>query len=89
MTNFTVALKPSPFTRSHFKRWQAKTISWLTTMGVHWVAGCTSRDPLSHDWVNAFTEATVLFVGVFLGVPGDKLVDAYLHIPTCHSCYAG
>ncbi|KAK1698175.1 hypothetical protein QYE76_014872 [Lolium multiflorum] len=31
----SAALKPSPFTGSHFKRWQNKTLLWLTAMGVH------------------------------------------------------
>jgi hypothetical protein len=38
MTGFAAALKQSPFTGMHFKRWQTKTILWLTAMNVYWVA---------------------------------------------------
>ena len=79
-SGFAAALKPSPFTGSHFKRWQNKTLLWLTAMGVHRVADGTPRGPLTPDEDKAFGDATVIFVGAVLSVLGDKLVDAYLHI---------
>ncbi|KAK1606289.1 hypothetical protein QYE76_029962 [Lolium multiflorum] len=79
-SGFAAALKPSPFTGSHFKRWQNKTLLWLTSMGVHRVAEGTPRGPLTPDEDKAFGDATVIFVGAVLSVLGDKLVDAYLHI---------
>jgi chromate transport protein ChrA len=45
--DFAVALKPSPFTASHFKRWQNKTLLWLTTMGVQGFAAGTPIGPLT------------------------------------------
>jgi hypothetical protein len=77
---FAAALKPSPFTGSHFKRWQNKTFLWLTTMDVQGVADGTRIGPLTPDDKKAFRNATVLFVGDVLSVLGDNLVDAYLHI---------
>ena len=65
---------------SHFKRWQNKTLLWLTAMGVHRVADGTPRGPLTPEEDKAFGDATVIFVGAVLSVLGDKLVDAYLHI---------
>ncbi|KAK1620517.1 hypothetical protein QYE76_026034 [Lolium multiflorum] len=79
-SGFAAALKPSPFTGSHFKRWQNKTLLWLTSMGVHRVAEGTPRGPLTPDEDKAFGDAAVIFVGAILSVLGDKLVDAYLHI---------
>lgn len=79
-SGFAAALKPNPFTGAHFKRWQTKTLLWLTSMGVHRVAEGTPRGPLTPDEDKAFREATVIFVGAVLSVLGDKLVDAYLHI---------
>ncbi|KAK1694102.1 hypothetical protein QYE76_010799 [Lolium multiflorum] len=79
-SGFAAALKPSPFTGSHFKRWQNKTLLWLTAMGVHRVAEGTPRGPLTPEEDKAFGDATVIFVGAVLSVLGDKLVDAYLHI---------
>ncbi|KAK1670409.1 hypothetical protein QYE76_058568 [Lolium multiflorum] len=79
-SGFAAALKPSPFTGSHFKRWQNKTLLWLTSMGVHRVAEGTPRGPLTPEEDKAFGDATVIFVGAVLSVLGDKLVDAYLHI---------
>ena len=54
---------------------------WLTAMGIEKVADGTPRGPLTLEEERAFREATVLFVGSVLSVLGDKLVDAYLHIP--------
>ncbi|KAK1606650.1 hypothetical protein QYE76_030323 [Lolium multiflorum] len=79
-SGFAVALKPSPFTGSHFKRWQNKTLLWLTSMGVHRVAEGTPRGPLTPEDDKAFGDATVICVGAVLSVLADKLVDAYLHI---------
>ncbi|KAK1644347.1 hypothetical protein QYE76_062152 [Lolium multiflorum] len=79
-SGFAAALKPSPFTGSHFKRWQNKTLLWLTAMGVHRVAEGIPRGPLTPEEDKAFGDATVIFVGAVLSVLGDKLVDAYLHI---------
>ena len=53
-SGFAAALKPSPFTGSHFKRWQNKTLLWLTSMGVHRVAEGTPRGPLTPDENKAF-----------------------------------
>ena len=64
----------------NFKRWQGKTLLWLTAMGIEKVADGTARGPLTLEEERAFREATVLFVGSVLSVLGDKLVDAYLHI---------
>ncbi|KAK1629228.1 hypothetical protein QYE76_003543 [Lolium multiflorum] len=79
-SGFAAALKPSPFTGSHFKRWQNKTLLWLTAMGVHRVAEGIPRGPLTPEEDKAFGDATVIFVGAVLSVLGDKLVDAYLHL---------
>jgi hypothetical protein len=76
---FAAMLKPSPFTGAHFKRWQNKTLLWLTTMGVQGIADGTPIGSLTSDEEKAFRVATVLFVGVILNVLGDNLVDAYLH----------
>ena len=77
---FAAALKPSPFTGVHFKRWQTKTILWLTAMNVYWVAGGTPNGTITPEQEKAFRDATTVFVGAILSVIGDKLVDAYLHM---------
>ena len=78
---FAAALKPAPFTGTYFKRWQTKTILWLTAMNVFWVAGVTPpTGTIAPEQEKAFREATVVFVGAVLSVIGDKLVDAYLHM---------
>ncbi|KAK1643805.1 hypothetical protein QYE76_061610 [Lolium multiflorum] len=79
-SGFAAALKPSPFTGSHFKKWQNKTLLWLTSMGVHRVVESTPRGPLTPEEDKAFGDATVIFMGAVLSLLGDKLVDAYLHI---------
>jgi hypothetical protein len=38
---FAATLKPAPFMGKYFKRWQTKTILWLTAMNVFWVASVT------------------------------------------------
>jgi hypothetical protein len=77
---FAAALKPDKFTGTYFKRWQTKTILWLTAMNVFWVAGVTPTGTLNPEQEKAFREATVIFLGAVLSVIGDKLVDAYLHV---------
>ena len=77
---FAAALKPSPFTGVHFKRWQTKTILWLIAMNVYWVAGGTPNGTITPEQEKAFRDATTVFVGAILSVIGDKLVDAYLHM---------
>src|SRR3954469_4198269 len=79
-SGFAAALKPVPFTGTYFKRWQTKTILWLTAMNVFWVAGVTPTGTIAPEQEKAFREATVVFVGCVLSVIGDKLVDAYLHM---------
>jgi hypothetical protein len=49
-------------------------------MGVQGVAEGTPISLLTPEEEKAFRDATVLFVGAFLSVLGDNLVDAYLHI---------
>jgi hypothetical protein len=49
-------------------------------MGVQGVADGTPIGRLTPDEDKVFRDATVLFVGAFLSVLGDNLVDAYLHI---------
>ena len=46
---FAASVKPDPFMGSHFKRWQIKTILWLTSMGVHRVAEGIPRGPLTPE----------------------------------------
>ena len=77
---FAAALKPAPFTGTYFKRWQTKTVLWLTAMNVFWVAGVTPTGTIAPEQEKAFREATVVFLGALLSVIGDKLVDAYLHV---------
>ena len=77
---FAGTLKPASFTGTYFKRWQTKTILWLTAMNVFWVAGATPTGTITPEQEKAFREATVIFLGVVLSVIGDKLVDAYLHV---------
>ena len=38
MAVFVDALRPTPFTGMHFKRWQVKATLWLTAMNVFWVS---------------------------------------------------
>jgi hypothetical protein len=47
LVGFAAALKPSPFTGAHFKRWQNKILLWLTTMSVQGVAVGTPIGPLA------------------------------------------
>ena len=78
---FAAALKPAPFTGTYFKRWQTKTILWLTAMNVFWDAGVTPpTGTIAPEQEKAFREATVVFVGAVLSVIRDKLVDVYLHM---------
>jgi hypothetical protein len=77
---FAATLKPAPFTGTYFKRWQTKTILWLTAMNVFWVASVTPTGMIAPEQEKAFREATVVFVGAVLSVIGDKLVDAYLYV---------
>ncbi|KAK1647030.1 hypothetical protein QYE76_064835, partial [Lolium multiflorum] len=60
-SGFAATLKPSPFTGSYFKRWQNKTLLWLTSMGVHRVAEGTPRGPLTPEEDKAFGDATELW----------------------------
>src|SRR3954451_8620626 len=46
---FAAALKPAPFTGTYFKRWQTKTILWLTAMNVFWVAGVTPTGTITPE----------------------------------------
>jgi hypothetical protein len=77
---FVAALKPAPFTWMYFKHWQTKTILWLTAMNVFWVASVTLTGTIAPEQEKAFREATFVFVGAFLSMIRDKLVDAYLHV---------
>jgi hypothetical protein len=58
---FAVVLKPSLFTGSHFKRWQTKTLLWITSIDVHRVVEGTRIGPLTPGENNAFGEATIVF----------------------------
>ena len=60
-SGFAAALKPSPFTGTYFKRWQTKTVLWLTAMNVFWVTG-VSTGTIAPEQEKAFREATTVFL---------------------------
>jgi hypothetical protein len=43
LVGFAATLKSIPFMGAHFKRWQNKTLLWLTTIGVQGVAAFLMR----------------------------------------------
>ncbi|KAK1630411.1 hypothetical protein QYE76_004726 [Lolium multiflorum] len=80
-SGFAAALKPSPFTGSHFKRWQSKTLLWLTSMGVHRVAEGRGSSVMMGNGLHA----TVRGVGtVDLKFTSGKIVQLknVLHVPS-------
>jgi hypothetical protein len=46
---FAATLKRAPFTGTYFKRWQTKTILWLTAMNVFWVASVTPTETIAPE----------------------------------------
>jgi hypothetical protein len=46
---FAATLKPAPFMGTYFKRWQTKTILWLTAMNVFWVVSVTPTGTIAPD----------------------------------------
>jgi hypothetical protein len=78
MAGFIDALRPSPFTGVHFKRWQSRFTLWLIAMGVFLVSNGKSEGQLTAEHEKAYEEVNTLFVGAVIGAIADHLQDVYL-----------
>src|SRR4051812_40127353 len=72
MAGFADALRPDKFTGVHFKRWQVKTMLWLTTLKVFHVS-VGAPEGMTDEDQSKFQEANTMFVGCILSVLADRL----------------
>jgi hypothetical protein len=82
MAGFVDALRTTPFTSVHFKRWQLRVTLSVTNMGVFWVSNDKAEGQLTIEHGKPYEEANTLFVGVVIGVLADHPQDVYLHNKT-------
>jgi hypothetical protein len=61
MAGFVDALRSTPFTGVHFKRWQARVTLWLTAIGVFLVSNGKPEGQLTVDHEKAYEEANTLY----------------------------
>jgi hypothetical protein len=66
ITALADVLKPDKFTSVHFKRWQVKTMLWLTILKINWVINGKYEQTMSEEDRRKFEEANNLLRGLFL-----------------------
>jgi hypothetical protein len=79
MTGFVDALRPTPVTGVHFKRWQPRVTLWLPILDVFWVYNVKPEGQLTIEHEKTYEEANTHFVGVVIGALVDHMQDVYLH----------
>jgi cobalamin-dependent methionine synthase I len=82
MAEFVDALRTTPFTGVHFKKWQSRVKLWLTAMGVFCVSNGKSESQLTPKQEKSYEKANTLFVDAVIGALADHLQDVYLHNKT-------
>jgi len=73
---FESMLKLNIFEGTHYKRWRAKCILWLTAMHCYFVAEPRSAGPHTQEEERAWEHADTL------SMLGDSIVDAYVPLQT-------
>jgi hypothetical protein len=80
MAGFVDALRSTPFTGVHIKRWQSRVTLWQTVMGVLWVSNGKPEGQPTAEHDKAYEEVNTLFVGAVIGLLISHFQDVYLHI---------
>jgi len=74
---FASKLKPN-IEGTHYKRWRAKCILWLTAIHSYFVAEPKSAGPHTQEEERAWEHADTMFKATILSVLGDSIVDVYV-----------
>jgi hypothetical protein len=77
-----MALRPTPFTGTNFKRWQMRVTLWLTVMNVFWVSEGKPEGELSPEKEKEYSKANTIFCGAMVRVLTETLQDTYLRYKT-------